>query len=402
MFKWLIKDIKIKLLCFFAATCLWSYVALSQNSIGKFPSQVSVKTLNLSSNLVSVSDVRNVTIEISAKPSSWEKLSTGSFSASIDLAGLDEGIHKVPVKVSSLISDVSVLSIEPGTITVVIEKTSSRQITLTQRIQGQASEGIVAKEVNFSPPQIEILGAKSILDSIKEAYGVVNLNSESESFQQKAKIVILNERGEELHDLQIVPNQVDASIILGRGSNVKTVAIKPVVSGKPASNFLLSSIEITPEIVDIVGLVDTLKSIRYLETEPVSIEGYSKDFSGNVKIIYPDGVSPMVSNQPVKLTLKFSPLSATRTFNLTSATALNLNTFGLSALIPSNVMLTVEGPADRLYALSDADFNLILDFKNIEIQNKQHIFDLTPSNFRIPANFSVKNIDPPRITAILK
>src|SRR3989344_587048 len=106
IFRALFRNFPAKIVCLTLALGLWIYVGTGQAKIGNFPGRIPLEIRSVPQGLVAVTDIEAVSIKIVAGATIWKTLGAGSFSASIDLTGAQEGTLEVPVKVTTNVEGV--------------------------------------------------------------------------------------------------------------------------------------------------------------------------------------------------------------------------------------------------------------------------------------------------------
>lgn len=386
MIKIILKNWPVKLFCLFAAFGLWFYVALNQNLIAKFPGEIKIRAINVPLNLTAVYDDKEVEVKIGAAQVDWQKLSADAFSASIDLAGLAEGTHEVPVNVISTVSGITIIDKTPGKILVRLEPIITRELTVAKKIEGNAADGMVASSVEFTPEKVQVRGAKSIIDNLEEATALVKLAGQSVDFNENVSVSILDSKNNEIPDIEITPNEISASIHLIKGSNVKTVGIKPTISGEPKSGFYISEITVDPSVVEITGQRNIINEIKYIETAPVNIGGLSSVLEKDVNIVIPDSVTLIgLASEKVRIKISISPVLASREFLLSNFQLRNAGDFKISSVNPADFKVTISGSPEVLNSISASDILFTANLSSYDPSASQSVdYAVQPGDFSLP------------------
>jgi YbbR domain-containing protein len=351
----------IKLLCILASASLWFYVTSSQNTIAKFPGSLNIRTANISTNLVAIYDVKTVEVKVMAEPSVWQKLSAESFSASIDLSGVSAGTHEVPVNVTTSIPGVQIIEKTPDKILVTLEPVISKDVSIAKKIEGGSAEGMVPGNITFSPDRVRIKGGQSAIDNISEATAVISLNGEGENFKRNISLIVLNDSGEEMKDVEIWPNEVEADVSIVKGSNVKTVGIKVKIIGSPKENYYVSDVTSMPGAVDISGIRDIVVNTKYLETQSIDISGVSTDIERDIALSAPDGITILGnSSAKVHVIINISSFEISRSFDVSNYKILNSN-IQVASFDPTTVKVVCEGLPNILGTLTKDNFSIDLN-----------------------------------------
>lgn len=376
-----------KILAVIVATILWIFVAASQSSTGQFPSKIQIITVNTPNGLIATYDQKTVELQISAEPSLWQKLSTNSFTAYVDLGGLQVGTYELDVNATCNVADVQILNKKPGKIFVQLEEISRKNVPVIQKVEGNAAEGMVAGAISFNPAEVEVSGPKSQIENISNAVAEIRLNGESANFEKDASLVALDNSGNEISDLSFSPSRVKANISIVKGANNKTVGVKVNLSGNPADGYYISRLTTAPSTINITGQSSILSTINYIETQNFDISGVSSSFDKDLLLKIPDGVG-LQRGEPnkvtVSVTLANNGLSRVITAQITPknlASNLKVNSYS-----PSEVKVTISGSEASISAVNPSDIVLELDLSGKSAGT--YNIDLTSAMFKIPDGVS--------------
>lgn len=389
-----------KILAVVVATILWMVVAASQSSTGKFPSEINIIAVNTPNGLVASYDQKTVELTISAEPSLWQKLSTNSFTAYVDLGSLGVGTYQLDVNVTCNVAGVQILNKKPEKIFVQLEEISRKKVPVIQKVEGNAAEGMVAGAITFNPAEVEVSGPKSQIENISNAIAPIKLNGESADFQKDVIPTALDDNGNEISDLAFSPSKVTADISIVKGANNKTVGVKVNLVGSPASGYFISSLSTLPSLINITGSVSALSTVYYLETQSFDISGISANSEKDILLKIPDGVG-LQKGEPnkVRISIKVTSNDVSRVVSV-KINPINLDSaLKVTSYQPAEVKVTLVGSSEALANLNPSDvvLNLNLTGKSAGTYN----LDLDNSMFTLPANVSLSTIMPTSIQVAL-
>ncbi|HOX41162.1 MAG TPA: CdaR family protein [bacterium] len=388
----------VKLICFIAALVLWLNVAISQTSVVKFPGSIKIKPANVGTDFVAIYDTKSVEIKVLSKSTAWQKLSTDSFSATVNLAGLSEGTHEVNVNVVPLVPDISVVESSPKKLIVRLEKVITKELPITARIEGSAAEGLVPGDITFSPEKVIVRGAKSSIESLTEVSLPIVLAGESADFKKNGSVLCYDDKGEEIQNLEVIPEKVSANIAIVKGSTVKTVGIKPHFTGSIKPGYYIASIVITPNSVEINGTRTAVNETKYIETASVDIGDLSSALERDVGLVMPSGVTLASPLAKVHVQVTVLPGESSMQYSITSYQPENLRNLSVVSYSPTAVIVTLSGPIEVLNRIKPFALSLRLDFNDkFPNENSEMEFVLKPEMLYIPegvkfVSFSVNSI----------
>jgi len=399
--EFLTKNLGMKIVALILSLGLWVFVAASINSVSKFPGSIPVKSINVPEGYSAIYDEKEVSIKIAAPPKIWNQLSSENFSAFVDLNGFSSGTHELKVYVNSNLSEVEIIEIEPRNLMVRLEPNISKKVPVKEVISGQPAEGMSVGGVTFDPIEAEIFGPKSLVDVVNNVTAEVVLNNENQGFSRDITLKVLNDKSEVISEISVLPATVKADVKIVKAGNNKTVGVKVLTSGYPASGFYISNITVDPATVDIVGQDSLLRQTQFIETEVIDITNQSQTLSKSINLSLPSGISlQRESNQSVKATITFSPTDINREVTA-KITPKNLASgLKISNYDPSSVKVIVSGPADQINALATDQVTLNIDLlgKSIGIIG----YDISDSMFDFPTGIKVISFLPSSLSITLQ
>ncbi|MCL5795028.1 MAG: CdaR family protein [Patescibacteria group bacterium] len=401
MLKFLTHNFVAKLICLLIAMGLWIYVASGESKIDNFPGSIALEVRNTPENLVVVKDIDNVTVRIAAERGVWQKLTSSSFSAYIDLTGMKEGVIEVPVTVKSNVDGVDVIEIKPAKITVRLEPIISKSVPVSVRVEGAASEGMVAGDVKAKPDKVEVSGAKFYLEKISEATALVKLNGESEQIEKTVVLSAYDVNNNLIKDVNFQPKEAAITVSIIKGGNTKTVGIVAKTSGVPKSGYWLSQISLDPSTAVITGSSTILAKTNYLETQTINLDGLDSDKSQTAKIELPAGINLVdASKTSVKVQISLSSDLSQRTVPASISyqnVAANLT---IAKIDPEDINVVVTGSAEALKSLDSSKVILTLDLGNYK-NSGTYALDINKNSISTPAGLQVASFLPSSIRVTL-
>ncbi len=400
MFKRITNNLTVKLICFSLAAFLWIYVTAGQNSVGKFPSSLKIKTINVSAGLVAIYDNKTVEIKIMAEPRVWKSLSSSSFSAYVDTSSLTAGTYELPVNVVSSVPGVQVVERNPDKIFVTLEPIITKKVGISKKIEGSAGDGLIAGTVEFEPSQVEASGPKSLIESLTEATATISLNGETSNVKKTVPIIALDEKGDTINSIQFVPSEVVANITIVKASNNKTVGIKVKTTGTPKTGYYVSNIATVPGTIDITGPQSAIADLNYIETHTIDIDNISSNTEQEVLLKTPSGVA-LQAGSPSKVLIRItvSPVETSR--EITAKVKYEKDAaIEVESMDPGQVRVVVSGPAELISTLTPNDVILTFDLKGKEEGIER--YTLSAANFTVPNGVTIVSILPSSIKITLK
>jgi YbbR domain-containing protein len=319
----------------------------------------------------------------------------------IDLSDLKQpGPHDVPVKIKpgSLPSGV-VAKIEPQTIPVLLEKRVSKTFPVEIVRIGEINpdyylDGDIPPP---SPAQVTVAGRESVMGNVAKAQVVVNLAGRVGTLRTSPQVQLVDAKGQVIddkeNDLTINPTTVNVTVNITYKLNSRTVPIRVITKGEPASGFIAGAAQTNPVLVTVTsGSKDALDKVEYVETDPVDITGANSEISKTVLINPPSNVTIQGDNQ-VRVRIGIVPFQASKTISVQFEhrnEASNLR-YTYSS---STINLTISGP----YQAFQPDLPLDSIKAFIDVQGRSvGSYDL-PVQVDLPPNLVVTNSPTVKVT----
>ncbi|MBC7237400.1 MAG: hypothetical protein H5T69_16285 [Chloroflexi bacterium] len=273
-----------------------------------FPQPIPITMLNNPTGLVITNDPPDrVQIKIRAFSSSWNTLQSEDFNAVADLAGLGEGMHAVPVVVSSTDPTVTILSVHPSTLYVRLEPLKQELkevvVNLTDREEVPLGYRVYAPEVE--PNLVRIEGPSSLVDRVSRLEVNLSLLNERATVEKEMTPQPVDERGQSVTGVLLTPPQVRVRVVIERKQNYREVAVRVRTTGHPARGYYVSGVDVVPATVTVVGppsVIDAMGGLVDTRGE-LDISGATRMIAERMELALPEGVSVVGTKEGEKATV---------------------------------------------------------------------------------------------------
>ncbi len=314
------------------------------------------------------------------------------FTALVDLTNLPLGEHYVMIQYENISDKLSVRS-DPSRIKVKIEE----MITETFSVEAELNEQSIGEEhyvsmIDVNPKQVEVTGAKSIIESIE--YVKVSIDAEkgvTQSFEQKARVRVLDKDLNKL-DVSIEPQEVSVQVEIEQFSKSLPLKIKQVGEAVPGVTIRTMTMDATSAVV--YGSKNELDRLKELIVE-VDVGKVKKSGSVKMPIIVPEGASrvdpqtvPVNVQVDVDETVIIEPevdeevepdveeegQAAVEVEPETSKKLAQLpvqieglaDQYEVNGVSPTTANLTITGQKSKLDRLNNSNFKLYVDASSIQ------------------------------------
>lgn len=333
-----------------------------------YPQPIDIEIIGLDPNLTIVNEIsQEVDLTIRAPSSIFNQLENDPnlINVTLDLSGLDSGVHNLTPQVNINLSPAQVVRMEPSTVFVKLDSIISKQFDIEVNMIGNPAIGFDVEEPELSQETVTISGPESVINSIDRVLAEVSIVDASEEIQRTVDLTAIDSDGNEFESLTMNPDSVQVSIPVVQRGGYRTVVVRIVTSGQIASGFRLTNIFANPPTVTIFSsnpeLVDSIPG--FVETTPINLNGANDDMEIRVSLNLPEGIN-VVGSQNVTVQIGIEPIESSISFSSIPVQIEGLGE-GLSAEIsPENVDVFLSGPVAFLEELSPSTLVVILNLED--------------------------------------
>jgi len=342
------------------------------------------------------SDLGTVAVTYRTSNDSSATVSAQAFVATVDLSQYDMDRAPEPqvleVVVVTLTEGIEVLSTEPDTVRVAIDRTETRTVPV-EVDPGDVPDGIDIDEPVVSEEEVQVRGTSSVVGLVDRAVARIRIDASGIDFNNPVQLVAVDASGQEVGAglIDIQPETVSVQVDAEFTETNKTVPIRPDIEpGTPAPGFALTSLAVEPSVVTLRGLPEVLSAIDEVLTEPLSIDGLTSDQIFDAELVLGDDVrlAGSTSEATVSVTATIVPSVSSRTFVVGVVCA----GAGDNACLPGIDQLTVtlSGPGGILSDLAAGDLTPTVDAAGLA----PGAYDLEPSLAGLPDGVELLSITP--------
>ncbi len=374
----IVANLRTFLLALSLAVAVWisAVTSTDPDEVRPYPFPLPLEVVGLDTMLVNLEPLpQQVEVTLRAPHSVWQALlaSPQSVRAVLDLSGLSEGVHIVPVHIGTEKRPLRVVSVSPASIRVVLEALISRPMQIETILSGRPAIGYQAGDLSWETPTVTISGPRSFVERVDKVLLEVNLSGTRESIDRLLPLKAVDKQGNTVERVNLIPAAVHVRLPIQQMGGYRDAVVKVVVRGQVAHGYHLSGISVFPPIVTIysenAAWINNLPGV--IETEPLDLSGLKENLSRRLSLVLPTGIS--VIGEPgvlVNVSIEALESSITLTGQPIEITGL---ASGLSAsLSPTVVDLLIAGPIPLLNSLRPLqDIQVFVDLSNMGAGNYQ-------------------------------
>ena len=389
LFKKIIKNIPLMLVCIFLAFFVWIFATMTSDPTeeGRFSQTISIEIVGLGEKEIITTGIpSSVSANLRAPSSVWRRISLERVPAKaiIDVTDLGPGTHQVPVDVKIEISPIQIISISPSTATIVIEEIDEREFVVQVDESGDIPTAFRADTPVVDPETVTISGTVAQLDKIdKVSVSLERDNNTTETIQTTLPVSAYSEDGRVVRDITISPEKVDVTQEIRMRGGYRILSVKLSVKGEIANGYRVENLSVDPGFVTVYSadkeLLNSLNS--YIETEPIYLDELYTTTSRKLSLNIPEGIT-LVGDTTVTVTVEISAIESTTSISEIPVSVVGLDD-GLEAYIsPSTIDVVLSGPMVSLAEIKEEDIHAIVGVQ-----------DLLEGNYQLAPSVEVASAD---------
>ncbi len=293
MKKRLMNNFGLKLLSLGIAVVLWFVIINSQDPVeSKVFKDIPVTVLNEAQVLerekvLEVISGETVDVVVEGRRSVLEQLTDADIEATADLSEvsfMDTVLIKAAVP---SYSDVTVLNNGENVMKLLFDDYVTKRFSFKVDTVGEPMQGYYVGDALPSPNIIQISGAKTVLDKVKEVVLKVDVSGRSVDFTTTAVPVVYDMNGDEIAasklTMQTESNEVTVNVPILASKEMK---LRVTTQGEVAEGYelLQKNIAFQPETVRIAGTKEDLEKLGYYLELEVDVTGQSGVIEKNIQI----------------------------------------------------------------------------------------------------------------------
>jgi YbbR domain-containing protein len=282
------------------------------------------------------------------------------FEAWVDLSDVTPGTGpvSVPVQLQSVDPRVRVVDFQPQVVTVELDIVDRRTVPVEVE-HGEVPANVKLGTITVEPAEVEVVGPASVISRVVAARANVIIQSSGIDVDQNVELVPVDDVGDAVAQVDLDPPAARVTIPVSSDSQTRTLPVSPQVTGSPAAGFEISSVTVEPAIITVEGDLDELEALASIDTEPISVVGFSTSETVDAGLALPTGVVALDAEQ-VRVTVGIRAVTATRSFEVGVRMVGAQPDMTYSAAV-DRVLITVGGSPADLDRLNGATLAVDLD-----------------------------------------
>ncbi len=362
--RWMGSTVPLMALALVLASLAW-VVALEQEDPTqqeRYPQAIPVVLTGLSDGMVIVGtfDTR-VQVTVRAPQSVWSTLKIDDFAATVDLTGLEAGVHQLPIQVRLNKRPSQVVFVEPQTVTLELEPRIERSFRVQIQVEGEPAIGYQPLTSTLTPTLVIASGPGPYIDRIAQIVARVSVQDAIADVEQESPLQPVDHTGQPVPYVTLVPATVRVRVPIKLSSSYRPLAVKVVLGGQVAPGYRITNISVEPLAVTVYGAPEVIAALPgFVETQAINLEGAQDDIVRQPALNLPADVTLIPGQQQVEVRVSIEPIQSSLTMEIAPESQ------GLEpGLVVTVSLQTVEvilgGPLPMLDRLRPGEVRVILD-----------------------------------------
>jgi YbbR domain-containing protein len=324
-------------------------------------------------------------------------ISQASFSASIDLSNAkvsDTEYSWVKVQLVSNDQRIQIIDYQPQQIRVTLDPIVDKPVGV-RVVYTTPPAGLSPGLPTLTPSTVNVKGAASIVSKVAYAEARVQIEASGLDVSQDPSLVARDASGAAVDNVTFTPRIVHVDMQVGSQLRSETVPVHVITSGSPAAGYTVTSVEVTPSVVSVLGQADAVALLKgKADTVAIPVGGATSDISTKVNLALPSGVTATTTGQ-ITVVIHLQSPASTRSVIVGVVLAGTRSDRQYSLSAPS-VIVTLGGATAALNALDASTLVATASVAGLDVGT--HTVTVTYSP---PAGIRVLAISPAQITVTI-
>ena len=373
---------------------------------GVFPVDIPVEPVNMPEGLTLGGPLGDVALRIEADEDLWDQFTAGDFKATVNLLGAQIGTQDVEVQVEPLgernglriievIPTLHAAGAPPGTVRVELKPLVSQVVPVSLDLVGAPLIGYEPSTPNVEPEQVVVSGPEDLVGRVAAAVASVDLSGVVTDVRQTYSLVPRDDSGFIVAGVTLDPSSVDIEITVEQKRFSRLVVVSPSLEGSPAAGYNVTSVELDPPSVTLLGPLELLNVTSFVVTDDVDITGATSDITRIVNLV---GLAPGLISGSGTVTVRISIAAGEgeATFGVApqwTGLASDLRVVSVTSLVE----VTLQGELPTLRNVSPDQVTVSVDLSGLGAGSHR----LEPQ-VEAPGRLQVADISPTSVEVVLE
>jgi YbbR domain-containing protein len=401
-------DFGLKAVAVVIALLFW--VAIVQNAAPsvitvEFDGRIPVERPdNVPSGYVLRGPLGDVGVKLSGAPGVADRVALSDLRARIDVDALLLGQAepqdaRVLVKVAREgveVEGVEVVDVSPPTVSVRVERLTSRTVLVQSRFANEPPAGTRAGDAEVTPTEVTVTGPESDVARVTAVLGTVRFGDAQIDIEAPdIPAIPVDAAGVPIEGLQVEPGVITVKVPVLPIATTRTVPVVFTLRGVVAPGYWVVGAAMDPFAVTVRGDEQVLATLDRIETLPIDVGDLSATKTLAVGLAVPEGVT-LLRPTNINVTVTVQPLAGTRVFSAAIVVA-GLTANQTAEIDQTNVLVLLAGPVPTLAAIPAGQVTASVDAAGRGPGT--YAVDVA---VRVPGGVTVQTVQPTRVNLTIR
>jgi len=393
--RWLGRNLSAFILAFILAIAVWISAVTAADPNQERTFIVPIEVLGQEANTEIIGNLPDrMQLILYAPRSNLDRLSkdNSAMSAWIDLSGLEEGNHTIPVQYQypTNIRPVRYVSQNPTEVKIQIESLITATVPIMTEIRGEPSLGYEAETPEWSASQTQVSGRSSLVNQIAYTEAILDISGVTETIEQSFVLIPRDNDGKAVTGVTLTPDRVNVTQPITLKGGYRNMVVKVMTTGQVAEGYRQTNITVTPPNVMVFSADPALLNQLpgYVETEILELTDATDDVEAVLALNLPEGISVIGDNR-VLVMVGVAAIEGSITLSLEVEVIGLLPGFS-AQVAPGSVDVIVAGPIPDLENINPLDVRVVVDVAGLGTGT----YPIKPSVEILPDGIYLQSISP--------
>lgn len=318
--------------------------------------------------MITSGELPTISLHLEGNRSDLNKINSSNISIGVDVSGIGEpGTYALSLTAPNFLTDVpnnaiTVLSKEPGTVTVQVDRKLSKPVPVDIRYNGTLPENFMADKENriLDFEHVTVTGPQAVIDRIAMARIDVDLDGREESLSQSYQYTLCDADGQPV-DAGMVVADVESINLTLKVVRVKEVALTVSVLYGGGATEETAKVVVEPGTILVSGSDALLENLTEVELGQIDLQSMLADETRIFPIKLPEGVTNETGMTEAKVNVTFPELEL-KEITVRNIQAINVPQGLEVQLITQQLELTLRGPKDIIASITEENITVTVDF----------------------------------------
>jgi len=315
-----------------------------------------------------------------------------SLQAWVDLSGLKEGTHTIPVQyvMPADIIPLRLVDTLPSSVDITLERLISQSLPIQTEVKGEPALGYQEGTISWSKLEVTVSGHLSKVKEVASVEAALDIDGASEDIEKTITLLPRDSEGNLVPGITLTPDRITVTQTITLRGGYRNMVVKVVTSGQVAEGYRQTNITVSPPNVMVFSADPAMinKLPGYIETQVLDLTGTIDDIETVLALNLSEGVS-VIGDPNVLVQVGIAAIEGS--INITRQVEVIGIIPDLAATVsPDSVEVIIYGPIPTLQKLTNVDVRVVVDLTGLEAG----LHSLQPDVIILPDQIRLQVISP--------